>query len=174
MLDAPTIEIPTFRVGDILSRSFALFGGNAVPLLAVSLIFNVPNIAFVLHRPEVLTTAVWNLDNAAIVWTILFTALVPYVASGAVVFASLQGLAGNRVSVSGTIRQILPLLPSLVGVSISVLVVVNVGYFALILPGLFLGVVLWAAVPVVLVERPGVLPSLGRSAELTKETAGGF
>ena len=168
MYDTTAIEIPTFRIGNVLSQSFALLCRNAAPLFTVFLIFNLPNIAFVIHRPEVLTTAAWDLDSVTIALTILFTALVPYVASGAVVFASLQGLAGERVSVGRSLRQLLPRLPSLVGVCVCVLIVVYVGYFALIVPGLFLGVVLWMAVPVILVERTDVLPSLGRSAELTK------
>jgi hypothetical protein len=46
--------------------------------------------------------------------------------------------------------------------------ITGVGFMLIVVPGIIAAVMLWVAIPVAVVERPGVIASLKRSADLTK------
>ena len=52
--------------------------------------------------------------------------------------------------------------------AILVAIITFVGLLLLVVPGIIAAVMLWLAIPVAVVERPGVIESLKRSADLTK------
>ncbi len=61
----------------------------------------------------------------------------------------------------------LPLLPGMIVMTLIKLVATSLGFFALIIPGIILTTMFCVATPVFVLERAGILGSLGRSAELT-------
>ena len=69
-----------------------------------------------------------------------------------------------KQAINDTWRRLLPLI----GVSLVVTIAVTAGIFACIVPGLWLQTAWCVAVPVLMLERTGVLRSIGRSFELTK------
>jgi hypothetical protein len=79
---------------------------------------------------------------------------------------------GRRdASVGQLLRALAPVLGQLFVVGLVVAVVVIIGLFLLIVPGLILLTVWWVAAPVVVLERPDGLKALGRSRELVTGNA---
>lgn len=75
-------------------------------------------------------------------------------------------------SVGELFRSIAPVFWALLGLAIVLGVAVGIGFVLLIVPGLIL-LTIWAvAVPVCVLERPGVFSSLGRSRELVRGHGG--
>jgi hypothetical protein len=72
------------------------------------------------------------------------------------------------MSISETVSAALPYLWPVAGASILAAIAISIGLFLLIVPGLFL-ITIWAViVPVIVIERSGVLASFGRSRELVR------
>jgi len=72
------------------------------------------------------------------------------------------------MSISETVSAALPYLGSVAVASILAAIAISIGLFLLIVPGLFL-ITIWAViVPVIVIERSGVLASFGRSRELVR------
>ncbi len=98
------------------------------------------------------------------------TLLLFFVEAGAITHGVIHHLAGKPVSlramVATGVRRLVPLL--VVGLLCYLMIVL--GVVLLVVPGLFLGCALSAAVPAVVVERPGVLGAIRRSFALTKGT----
>jgi predicted outer membrane lipoprotein len=71
-------------------------------------------------------------------------------------------------SVGSLFRSVAPVIGMLIGAGLLAGIATFFGFILLIVPGLFL-LTIWAVVaPVVVIERPGVLPSLSRSRELVR------
>lgn len=96
------------------------------------------------------------------------TMLLFVVEAGAITHGVIQHLAGKPVSLRAMIatgfRRFLPLL----AVGLLCYVMVAVGLVLLVVPGVFLATALTAAIPAVVVERPGVFGAIRRSFALTK------
>jgi hypothetical protein len=76
---------------------------------------------------------------------------------------------GRRDSSMGQLFQsVVPVLGALIAAGLLAGIGITVGFILLIVPGLFL-LTIWAVLaPVVVVERPGVIPAFGRSRELVR------
>ncbi|MBA3422132.1 MAG: hypothetical protein H0U12_09635 [Thermoleophilaceae bacterium] len=76
---------------------------------------------------------------------------------------------GRRdTSVGDLFASVSPVVAALIGASLLQGLGIGVGFILLIVPGLFL-LTIWAVVaPVVVLERPGVLPAFSRSRELVR------
>jgi hypothetical protein len=72
------------------------------------------------------------------------------------------------MSIRETVSAALPYIGPVAGASILAAIAISVGLLLLIVPGLFL-ITIWAViVPVIVIERAGVLASFGRSRELVR------
>jgi hypothetical protein len=72
------------------------------------------------------------------------------------------------MSISETVSAALPYIWPVAGASILAAIAISIGLLLLIVPGLFL-ITIWAViVPVIVIERSGVLASFGRSRELVR------
>ncbi len=75
------------------------------------------------------------------------------------------------MSISETVSAALPYIWPVAGASILAAIAIAIGLVLLIVPGLFL-ITIWAViVPVIVIERSGVLASFGRSRELVRGRA---
>jgi len=172
-----------FRVGSVLGRSLSVLTRNIVPFGILGLIFTWP---LVLDdaEGEPGTEAPSGVDPAgavdalvlaefiivlAIVLGIIFLVIAMYMLCiSTMAYGTFQDLRGSRVRVVECLRRGLSTVFPVVGVAFLNTVLVILGTMALIIPGIMLWVALWVAVPVAVVERPGVIASLRRSAWLTK------
>lgn len=98
----------------------------------------------------------------------LVTMLLFVVEAGAMTHGVIHHLAGKRVSLSAMIavglRRALPLLV----VGLICYLMLLLGILLLVVPGLYLACALAAAIPAVVVERPGIFGAIKRSFALTK------
>jgi hypothetical protein len=90
------------------------------------------------------------------------------VAAGALTFGVLQALRGKPISLGECISTGFARLLPVLGVSFLVALCVLGGFILLIVPGFIVLCMLTVAVPVAVIEKPGVMASLRRSAALTK------
>ncbi|MDR1966332.1 MAG: hypothetical protein LBQ36_06445 [Synergistaceae bacterium] len=136
-----------------ISSNPPLFIG--LTLVAV-LVSSVPSLFLFRHQ----LTAFWV--------TTFVTGLCSSVVSGMISYAVYQSLTGARPSLRDSVSRGMSCFLPLVGVSFLSYVAITLGFAALLVPGIMLMCVWYAAIPACVVERVGPIRSLGRSRELTK------
>jgi uncharacterized membrane protein len=153
-----------FRLGAVIGRSFAVFFGNIVPFGILYLVVNAPSsiYAFTLAGQA-------NADNDPGVRTLTFVEVfLGLVAAAAVTYATVQELRGRRVGFGEFFGRGLAQGGAAIRVAILSGILLLLAFIALVIPGLVLYTMWWVAIPVAVIERPGAVESLRRSAELTK------
>jgi hypothetical protein len=157
------------NIGSIFSRSFSVIRRNIGPLAVVTLLSFLFQIVvselsgtYALGT-EAETAPAWILP---LIWlpSLAFSAFL----FGVVTFGTVQDLRGRQAGLGEWLRHGLQALLPVALLSIVYYVVVAVGTILLIVPGIIFMLMLWVVFPVVVMERPGVLASLRRSAFLTK------
>lgn len=99
---------------------------------------------------------------------ILINALAGKLAQGACFRAVADAYLGDAISARSSLRYALRRLPALVGVSILGTLLASIGLIFCIVPGVYLWVAFFVAVPALLVEGAGPIKALGRSRRLVK------
>lgn len=155
----------SFQFGKVLSRGFAIFFSNLVPFGTISLVVFLPYfmLIFVAYQdgvPRERTTIS--------AWTNAVSLLLSYIVTAAIAYGVFNAMRGRRVATGDCLNRGLAVMFPVIGVAVLTAVSVLLGFVALIIPGLFLITILWVAVPVAVVERPGVIDSMKRSAALTE------
>jgi hypothetical protein len=173
-----------FRVGSVLGRGFSVFFKNLIPFLFLGAVLYSPVIFFT-HAVAMAPTTTNNL------LTFVVHQSLALLATAMMMYGTFQQLRGHHASlgasVAGGLARLFPVLGvgflvllCLVGASVPIFVLAYVGLSAGMGTGTFVLVLLylpvliavycmlWVAIPVAVVEKPGILASLRRSAELTK------
>lgn len=146
-----------FTIGQVLSKSFDIFSKNFIFMLIIGFMVSVP--AILLQ---------FALDSAAILVLSFFVIIVMgFLAQGVTVFGVFQHLTNRPVVFSESLSIALGRFFPLLLVSLAVGFLTTIGYFMLIIPGIIIAMMLWVAVPVVIVEQGGVGHALQRSKDLT-------
>lgn len=168
-----------FSAGRVLGRSTSLLIANLpafvviaavlfTPVFVVSLIVGPGSVAHG-HAADSAELADARSSELAGQFSVGILAFIAqYLLAGAAAYAALRGLAGHKTgfadAVVGGLRRLLPVVDS--GFVAGILV--GIGFLLLVVPGLVLTCVLYAAVPAALAERLDVTASLGRSRDLTR------
>ncbi|MGI8632526.1 MAG: YciC family protein [Solirubrobacterales bacterium] len=153
-------------IGAIFERVFTYYRDNASVLLPVALIiFLVP----ALIQGAVATGSVG-------LGTILLSSIVALVASywyaGMVVELVSDVQDGRRdQSVGELFAAVAPVVVPLIGASFLAAIATGLGLVLFIIPGLFVLTYLAVLAPVVVIERPGVIPAFSRSFQLVSGNA---
>jgi hypothetical protein len=164
---------PGFTPGRLLGRTFSTWLRNLPAFTVVSLIVYLPVAAFWL-LPSFgvpLEAVVANPYAGAVVGTALFL-LVSSVASGAVTYGVVEELRGGRAGLGALLAIAVRRGPAVIPVALVTLAAVMLGFALLLVPGVYLRLALWVAIPVAVVERAGILASLRRSRELARGQLG--
>jgi hypothetical protein len=152
-----------FSAGAVLARSVGIWAKNLVPFIVISLIANIPALLYTwLAGGSVQGVKTWS---SAIGIVGLLTG---NIATGAIVYGVLMQLRGQAASIGHCISVGVGRMFPIIGVAICAGLAVGVGFVLLIVPGLIVMTMLYVAVPVAVVERPGVFASLNRSSQLTE------
>ena len=164
MTGTPT---PEFRVNTVLIRGFSILGRNIVPFGLLALAFTAPPhiYALAVDQPAEPVPTTASIGDVAI---FVADILLRYLLTAALVYGTILELRGSHANLVECLSRGLGLVFPVVGVAILVGVGTGLATLLLIVPGLIVATMLWVAVPVAVVERPGILQSLTRSAELTK------
>jgi hypothetical protein len=153
------------RSGVVLGRGFRIFFGGFLPFFVVATIAHAPLLAYSIYLATK-TLSLVDLQRWALA---LQLAAIPcgQFAAAAILHGTLARLRGERASIASTraigLRRLLPA----VAVAILFFLVVALGSLLLLVPGVLAMLTFYVAVPVAVVERPGVFASLRRSAQLT-------
>ena len=158
------VGVGGFRVGDVLLRGLRILVHNVAPFGLLALAFTAPPFIYAWVSPVAEAGAPATGDIAIFLVNVLLT----YLLTAALVYGTVRELRGSRASLAECVSRGLGLVFPVVGVAIVAGVATAVGSLLLVIPGLIVASMLWVAIPVAVVERPGVFASLRRSAELTK------
>jgi hypothetical protein len=142
----------------IISRAFEIYRTQVATLLAAALLVYLAQFVVNLVLPDELD---WIGSIVSLVLTAFFTGMV------VMLVRDLQD--GHRDSSLGELfSSVTPVFVPVIVVSILFGIGVAIGLVLLIIPGLIL-LTIWAvAIPVTVIERPGILRAFGRSRELVK------
>jgi hypothetical protein len=155
-----------FSVGAVLSRSFAIYFRTLPTILPMAAIAALPLLVLAL----VVTGDNMTLRDVA-VWTSgssIVNMFCSQLAAGAILYSTVQQLRGQPVGIGQAFAVGLKRLLPAVAVALVAGLFAGLATLALIIPGIIVMCILYVAVPVAVVERPGVMASLSRSGELTK------
>jgi hypothetical protein len=163
---APEVP-PHLDIGRTLERILAVYREQAGVLIPLALVVFVP--------VALLQALVYSALGYGLLVSLLYTAIATiatYLYEGMVVQSVRDLEDGVRdLRIGGLVRSVLPVLAPVMVASILAGVGIALGFLLLVVPGLIL-LTLWAVVvPVIVIERPGVLEAFGRSTRLVRPSA---
>lgn len=149
--------------GRVFERIFSLYGSQFAVLIPAALLLFIP-VAIV---NGLLLSGGANILEVLV--STLLSAVATYWYQGVVVEATRDILDGRRDhSIGSLFRSAAPFIVPLALAGILAIIGIAIGFVLLIIPGLVL-LTIWAVViPVIVIERAGVLESFGRSRELVR------
>jgi hypothetical protein len=130
---------------------------NIVPFMLVAVMVYAPT----------LVLRVWlRLDEWSLT-TLGLGVLLDSVIAAIVTYGVLMDLQGTRPSYKDVVLTGLRRAPFVLGVVLLSSIATGIGFVLLVVPGIIMATMVYVAVPVALVERPGIMASLHRSRDLT-------
>ncbi len=184
-MSVASMTMAEFRVGEVLSRSMAILARNIVPFGLLALLFTTPTfLVTALVDPQAgimdpktmqaleygnevaLQKVLWML--AAMVGLIVVGLVLSMMATAAMVYGTFQDLRGRPATIGTSLRHGLSVVLPVLGVALLSVLLMMLGALALLIPMFIVLIMFWVAIPTAVVERPGVIASLKRSAALTK------
>jgi hypothetical protein len=127
-------------------------------------------IAFVIYVGAAILEGLLALAGTVGFWLGFVVSVVAAFLLQATLVKAVQDVRDGRadMSIKETVSAALPYIGPVAGASILAAIAISIGLLLLIAPGLFL-ITIWAViVPVIVIERAGILASFGRSRELVR------
>jgi hypothetical protein len=152
----------------VMSRSTGLIARNFAPFFLLSIVFAaIPDAAIKFYLPW------WASDDASgegfiLLGVIVVSMILDLLLQATLTRASVDDLAGRKVSLRETLSAGLDVAFPLVGLALLVSLGVLAASALLIVPGVVLAVYWFVAVPALVVERTSAISALRRSVELTR------
>jgi hypothetical protein len=172
MASAPTQA--KMDIGRVLGLGFTALRANFPAFLAVSLLLaGLPGFAVqywissslgLVDPNGTATGAFWAVAGGSLLVSIVSTTLL----QGVLARSTILHLSGRHADVGASAVLALRLLPSLIGLSLVLAVMIGVGLVLLIFPGLMVYCATLVAVPALVEERRSIFASIGRSRDLTR------
>ena len=155
-----------FSIGSILGRSFSIFGKNIVSFLLLGVLLHLPSIYIVYDLLAQIDSGSWNGEGSILPRLIgLFSG---QLLAATLIYGTVMELRGMHAGVGKCIQvglaRALPVLLTAIVAGLAI----GVGFILLIVPGIIVMTILYVAIPVAVVERPGIMASLSRSSDLTR------
>lgn len=175
-----------FSIIEVLSRSAEILFRNIVPFGVISIVFysiptallspSGPGDSIEDFSPANSTEALPDVAGGAaaagfglaFVFIFLLSLVLSQFVTATFVYGTVQDLRGQRASIGECLNRALAVAVPVALVALLASFAMMIGMMLLIIPGFFVMVLLYVAIPVAVIERPGIIASLGRSAELTK------
>jgi hypothetical protein len=161
-------------IGRVISRGFEALGGNLLPFLALALVLGgLPALAVY----YALGTLGLDGGSPARIWGGFAAAFLLSIVAGnftAAIFvrSTILYLNNATADLRGSAIEALRLIVPMVLLSILIGIVITLGLLLLIVPGIIFALALVVAGPVLIAERPGIIDSMHRSADLTRGSRG--
>jgi hypothetical protein len=160
-----------FNIGKILSTSWSIFVKNIVTFGLTSVILLALPIVllFAFMMPGLVSNPTGVGSAFAMQIPTILQMILQIMLMGAITYGTYAAIDGQTLTpqalVSHGLKGILPLL----GITVIFVLVMIPSAFLLFIPFIIVACIWWVAVPVAIVEKAGVIGSLKRSAELTKD-----
>lgn len=177
-----TVSGGEFLVSACFKKSLSAFFSNFISFNLLGLLIMVPGFLVIAllfgaafagttllnpgTGPESFVFGVFQFAVALGGWVLLIS--LQYLLTAVIVYGTLQYLQGKRPGFLPPLLQGFRRLFPIAGVAVITSILFLIGFVLLIVPGVVIALMLCVAIPVVMVERPGVLAALSRSRELTK------
>lgn len=147
--------------GVILGLAFAI---GAVPALLVGYLF----VQFGFGSPQAMAGISPRAMIAAGLLSVLVGLVISAIVQGAMTRATISASEGRKATFGESLGTGLRVALPLIGLAILSGIGVALGMLLLLVPGIILALMWSVAVPTLVIERRGILGSLGRSNDLTK------
>jgi hypothetical protein len=149
----------------VLRRSLAIWAKNLAPFLLLTLLVTLPTHVF----RYLVESGQVSFDDPMLdqLWPALVDIVSITVVSGAICWGVFEGLRGAPIPFLRCVLVGLRKLPHVLLVGLAAGIIETIGFACYVLPGIFLLVVLYVAVPVTAIEGRGVVHAITRSAALT-------
>lgn len=151
------------QTGVMLSRTFSIWLKNIGPFSLLALIISVPSFLweqFLEGEPDPGLVVV--IGGTVLNW------IVPMLVSATICFSVFQQLAGRPGDIGKSVQVATSRIGNVLGTSFLAALATGIGYLLLVIPGMIISAMLFVAIPAAVVEQPGVVGALNRSAALTK------
>ena len=145
----------------VLDEAWRMYKTHARHLLAI---------AFVVYLIAAIITALLALAGRIGFLLGFLVLIIASLVLQAILVKAVQDVRDGRadLSFSETVSAATPSLPAVIGASVLASIAIWIGFWFVIVPGLFL-ITIWAVIiPVIVIERSGALASFGRSRELVR------
>lgn len=162
-------HVTRFDFGTVLSRGVAYWARNAAPYTLLTAVVYLPLLLYVGFGVDLATLAGADLERFQLHAIIMAigTVVLRFAATGAITYGVIQQLRGERPTLGKCAGVGLSTLLPVLGVAILSGLAIGVGLLLFIIPGAMAACMLYVAVPVAVIERPGVIASLSRSYDLS-------
>jgi hypothetical protein len=173
--NAEILASAEFRIGRVFSRSFGILRRHFFKFLLLTLIAMAPSLLLVLSGlstvrpvgpqgvPQVSGTMIATGLGGVLLWVLLYA-----VSQAVVLHGAFQDMRGKPFVVGTSLKAGLSRLLPIIGLGISVVIAVDLGFILLVVPGFIIMSMLFVSLPACVVERLGPFKSMSRSAALTK------
>ncbi|WP_120495245.1 hypothetical protein [Kiloniella sp. EL199] len=162
----------SLNLGKVLKDSFVVYFSNKFWIFTtLVLLFKIPYVLWSLFSGYYLL----DIENSTVdigwdehVIAYLLLALPLFLAEAAVVYGTFLHISDKKISIRECVLNSLFNFIPVLAVGIIMIVSFYIGLALLIAPGIFAMVLLYVAIPVIVVEQPGIIASLKRSSELSR------
>ncbi|MHA1537935.1 MAG: hypothetical protein ACTSUD_10300 [Alphaproteobacteria bacterium] len=154
-----------FSLGKVIERGFTIFFHNIVTFSTIALLVTIPYILLLVLISQGQVRANQNLMTVVLM---LLNLILTYLATAAIAYGTFKAIQGQRAGIADCLSRGLAMVFPVLGVAILSALAILLGTILLIVPGFIVLTILYVAVPAAVVERPGVINAMSRSAELTK------
>ncbi len=155
-----------FSIGSALGQGFKIWGRNFVPFTILGLILYAP--VFVLAATMFREGQTLDEINTRILVFMAAPLIINIFINGVVTYGVVQEMRGQHASIGSSIAVGLKRFLPAVGVSVLMFLMVGIGAVFCLIPGLILLCVFYVSVQASVIEKPGIIGALKRSAALTQ------
>jgi hypothetical protein len=172
-VSAPALQ---FTIGNVLETSFAVLWRNIVPFGVLALGLGVLNLLATLAGGGYLAWTVVSAEASHQILPMILTGVVIFLVTvvagnlltAAVSYGVFQDLRGQRAGFGDCLaRGLASILPVMIA-SLLFSILAGIGLILLVVPGVLVLLTFWLYIPVIVVEKRGIMESLRRSASLTR------
>jgi hypothetical protein len=154
------------KATEIIDASIEVYRRNPIHFLLLAAIVRVPWLIVQIiylapHEGEVESIPASLLISAG-------TLLTTFLMSGFIVHMASELYLGRETDAFATIREVLPRVPTVFGASLFQFVAIGAGLLLFLFPAVYVTAVLFALMPVVVIEGRGIAAAYARTTELSR------
>jgi hypothetical protein len=157
-----------FRVGSVLSKTFAILGRQFGKFVLLALVPMIPILLLILAT---LSSRGLSSSGGLVLGTILIgllTFVLQILAQATSLYGAFQDMRQQPFTIGDSLRIGLARTIPVIAVGTLVGVAMMLGFMLFVVPGVILGCMLYVAIPACVIEKLGVTASMSRSVALTK------